>query len=92
MIRFHWPRDAHWAAMMRLPRWHRPFSVKGRKHLIGCGCGVLVMMSGSALAVAHLDVIIPHVMWDCLAYFIHGCGAVPIMSHIEPLWVMLTEE
>ncbi len=28
---------------------------------------------------------IPLFLWDSLAYFIHGCGAAPILVHLTPL-------
>jgi hypothetical protein len=83
--------DLHWLHMMHLPRLHRPFSKRGRKHTIACSLGCMVMLAGSGLSVLHLDVVLPHVVWDMLAYFIHGCGAIPIVKHIEPLWMMLVE-
>jgi hypothetical protein len=41
--------------------------------------GVVIMLVGSTMA-THPVVFIPHVIWDALAYGLHGYGALPLIK------------
>lgn len=85
-------RIAH-ADLFALPRLRRLFHVKTRKHVlcISIGLSICCIGSGMALNGAHQNWI-PHVLWDCMSYMIHGIGSVPILRHFEPLWAVMIAE
>ena len=68
---------------------HRHF----HRHVFGVLLGIGVMLLGSHMAAGmqHPHAI-PVAIWDALAYFLHGIGTLPIMKHIEPLWLFLIQE
>lgn len=41
--------------------------------------GVVIMLIGSTMA-THPVVFIPHVIWDAMAYGLHGYGALPLIK------------
>lgn len=41
--------------------------------------GIVIMLVGSGMA-AHQVAFIPHVIWDAIAYGLHGYGALPIVK------------
>lgn len=74
--------------LRRLPRWCRAFRVTVHRHILGLVLGMLMMAVGSYMATHH-ETLAPHVWhwcWDCLAYGLHGFGAIPIYGHAESLW------
>jgi len=62
-----------------------------RRHAVGCGVGVVLMLTGSTIA-AHAKeinssiIIINHITVDAFGYFLHGIGCIPLISNIEPLY------
>ena len=67
------------------------------RHGCAVGVGIVIMLTGSAVAghahdVAHVLVIVPHFVIDAFAYFAHGVGALPVMVHLEPLVKSLLEQ
>lgn len=78
-----------------LSRLRRLFHVKVRRHVFGITVGTGLMLTGSAMAINAQDVLaivhVPHVLWDALAYFLHGFGSLPVMAHVEPLWDALKD-
>lgn len=79
--------------LFALPRLRRLFHIKTRKHVFGIGIGVGICCLGSTMALsgAH-QTYLPHFLWDCLSYMIHGIGSVPILHHFEPLWAVIIAE
>lgn len=62
------------------------------RHAAGVTLGAALMLTGSAMA-THADFgtqYVPHVLWDSVAYFIHGFGSLPVLWHLEPLWRIVT--
>lgn len=73
---------------------HVPLSAWRRmrisRHSLGCGVGVLIMLSGSCLAqhsheVSNSVVVLDTITIDAFGYFMHALGCLPIVAHIEPL-------
>jgi len=67
---------------------------KTQKHMVGLtlGTGLMVLGAGLSLhseAIAH---IVPPLVLEPAAWFIHGCGCCPFMTHIEPLWHIFQAE
>ena len=58
-----------------------------RHHVVGIGGGIIVMLVGSSIAVYGPH----HILVDALAYFLHGCGALPTAHHVEKLWMHLMQ-
>lgn len=58
-------------------------------HLIGMTLGVIIMLVASSVAVSHQD-LMPTFIIDAIAYFLHGCGAIPFMRYIESSWEAIT--
>lgn len=74
----------------RLPRCRRILHPAARRHIVQVGLGVSLMVTGSAMALHAQEIaFLPHVLWDTLAYGIHGIGGIPIAIHVEPLWRIL---
>ena len=61
-----------------------------RRRAVAFTVGIGVMLCGSSIACFHhfipLICMLPVVVADGLAYFLHGLGAVPFALQIEPLW------
>lgn len=76
-----------------LPRFQRLLHPKVQRHLVAISLGTTLMLTGSFLAThgENAPHFLPHVVWDALAYFIHGIGSLPILGHIEPMWKLLTD-
>ena len=66
---------------------HRVISHKGGQ----IGLGVVVVMSGSALATVEQHVV-PHFMWDAAAWLIHGAGCAPLIEHGLSFLAQFVEE
>lgn len=82
------PHDLHdWAELLRLTRLQRLLHRKTRRHLAGIGLGLSIMLTGSHMALHPWDGM-AHVLWDALAYGLHGFGSIPILKHAEPLWAI----
>ena len=77
--------------LRHLGRIRRIFDVRARRHFAGLLLGVILMLTGSRMAMARVE-FLPHALWDCVAYFIHAIGTVPLMKHIEPAWAVLMME
>lgn len=73
---------AHWSISRR---WKYIF----HRHAFAIGIGVGMMLTGSFMAHSPWECM-PHCLWDALAYFIHGCGFVPIAAHVEKAWAILS--
>lgn len=81
------------AAILHLPFWSRLLHSKSRKPVVGFSVGVLIMVTGSAIAssVKHAEAL-PHlatVMVDTFGYLLHGIGSIPIIKHAEPVWALV---
>jgi hypothetical protein len=80
-------------AIGRLPVFDRLRHHNARKPLLATAAGVMVMLTGSMIANhAHWfeEIVgVPRILVDAFGYFTHGCGAVPVMRYVEPLWVLL---
>lgn len=50
---------------------------KSKRHA-KVGVGVVLMLSGSALA-THPVTFLPHFIWDALCYLLHGYGSLPVV-------------
>ncbi len=84
--------NRHVLAMLHdLTMWKRIFSRKGRRHVLCMIAGGVVMLAASTMATTHQN-FVPHNVWDAVAYFTHGIGAIPILTHIEPLWMLIVAE
>lgn len=58
---------------------------KTQRHILGTSLGVCLMLTGSNMALHHWEAV-PPVVWDALAYGIHGVGSIPVLKHAEALW------
>jgi len=85
---------SHLDEMKPLHYWERLFHHVTRRYMLGVLIGITIMLIGACMAThAHyfLDFIpIPHAVWDAIAYFLHGVGAIPILERVEPLWAIFT--
>lgn len=50
-----------------------------KKKTVKIVSGVVIMLSGAAMA-THPLAIVPHFLWDAIAYGLHGYGALPILK------------
>lgn len=79
--------------ILKLSRWERITHHKSRKHLLAGLMGLALMIFGSFMAGLTPTIeAVPHPLWDSVAYFIHGVGCIPILRHIEPLWLIIVGE
>jgi hypothetical protein len=81
-------RYPHLSEVRRLPLHRRLASRHARRHLVGVCVGVGLMLVGSTMATV-IEPLLPRLLWDAIAYFVHGVGAVPLMLHIEPVWLLV---
>lgn len=84
-------RHVHVKDVLHLPFLDRLTHKKTRRHMFAVSFGIAVSLGGSYLACNHY-----HgcniVVWDMLAYSIHGIGLIPICKHVEPLWMIILGE
>lgn len=83
-------KHKHLNVILKLPLADRLFHRLARRHVLAVLLGILTMLVGSAFSsLAHHQALVPVAVWDATGYFIHGVGAVPILRHIEPFWIIL---
>ncbi len=75
--------------VLHLPMWRRLIHQSARRHVLGFSLGWSLMLTGSHLALHPTDTI-PRVLWDAIAYGVHGLGFIPLAKHAEPLWQIVT--
>lgn len=93
MLRLHrptrWRTNPLHLKMMALPRWKRPFTRRGMRHIGALALGAALGITGSTLASVHINWM-PTGVWHGLAYLLHAFGFIPVLKHGEPFWDMLT--
>ena len=65
-----------------------------RIHVRHVVIGTTLILIGSTMATSAHAVrpdLIPIAVWDGAAYFLHGVGCIPILKHVEGLWVFFSE-
>lgn len=80
-------------SVLHLPFFARLFHRKARRAIVGFSLGVMIMLTGSAIAasVKHMDTLphFVHIVVDTCGYLLHGIGAIPICKHWEPVWALV---
>jgi hypothetical protein len=80
------------ADIKSLAVWKRLFHPKAKRHVVAISLGCALMVGGSFCA-KHPDIFgfAPELLVDVFGYFLHGCGSVPFLRHVEPLWALLSD-
>ena len=83
-------RHPHLKDILHLPLFTRLTHKVTRRHVIAWLLGIVLMLLGSLVAsLSHHTEVLPPVVLEAIGNFLHAVGALPIIRHIEPKWLVL---